>query len=133
MAKHDSDQANFSLGNLALQLIVKSSAVNIFLWLLFVVGVFLLVLTFTSKINPWASLVAFIAIVCWILDYLFGLLSKRSDLFQNSQTWLGYQKLLLGSKQTGLQELLPKTELLQPVIQKRTNSAKANIAKPKRK
>jgi len=122
---NSTEKAKFNLLGQTLQLVWRSSPVKIFLLFLSIVSVTCLVFTFRiDPIYPFIFFLLFFASVC---VYLFVLLPKRPELFQDCSTWLGYQRLMVGDKKTGLKEIPTNLQLYQPVIQSKTVFAKASI------
>lgn len=119
------EKAKLNLLGQTLQLIWKSSPVKIFL--LFLVIVSVTCLAFTFRIDPIYPFIFFSLCIASVCVYLFILLPKRPELFQDCSTWLGYQRLMIGDKKTGLKEIPTNLQLYQPVVQSKTTFAKANI------
>jgi len=129
--KDNSEQANLNFLNLGLQFITRSGAVKIFLYLTLLIA--LTCFVFSFKIPPLLAFFVFVVFIVWLFKYLFALLPERPELFQDSKTWLGHQRLLVGNKQKGLYQLPSQTQLVQPIIQRKAVSVKANIVPVKQK
>ncbi len=127
---HNGEGAGLNLLGQTIQLIWRGGATKVF------VHIFLIItfgtIIFSFRISPIITFILFIVISICILVYLAILLPRRPELFQDSQTWLGHQRLLIGNKQKGLYLPNPNESLFQPITQTKTISVKASITPPKK-
>ncbi len=127
---HNGEGAGLNLLGQTIEFIWRGGAIKVF------VQIFLIItfgtIIFSFRISPIIPFILFIVICIGVLVYLAILLPRRPELFQDSQTWLGHQRLLQGNKQKGLYLPNPNESLFQPITQRKTISAKANITTPKK-
>lgn len=125
--KDTSEKVNLNVLGQTLELIWKSGPVKTLFPFLCVFFVFCFVFSF--RINPLYSFILFSVFMVVLFLYLAVLLLKRPELFQDSKTWLGFQKMLYGDKQLGLKELPDDLKLYQPIMKKEAKPANAKIDK----
>lgn len=132
MSNHqNSEEAKLHILGQTLQLLWKSGATKVFVQILLIISFVSIVFSF--RIPPLIPflLIAFTAI--GILIYFAILLPQKPELFQDSKTWLGHQRLLVGNKKMGLYLSNPNETLFQPVTKTKTIDTRGNIIISKKK
>lgn len=127
---HNGEGVGLNLLGQTIQLVWRGGAIKVFIQIFLIITFGSVIFSFI--IPPIIPFILFVVTSLSLLIYLAILLPRRSELFHDSQTWLGHQRLLQGNKQKGLYLPNPKEILFQPITQTKTISAKATIVTPKK-
>ena len=127
--KEFGDKANLNLLGQTLELVWSSGPVKTIV--LFLGLFFIFCFAFSFKVDPLYPFVLLSICMVAMTLYLMFLLPKRPELFQDCKTWLGFQKILMGDKESGLKEVTSELRLYQPIVKTKNISAKAKIIKEK--
>ncbi len=97
-----------------LQFVSQSSGAKHFLYLLQIIGFFLVLFAFFGY--PLYAFCSFLVFCAGISGFMGYLAIYHKDMFREDKYWIQLQKIQLGNKTSGLMELPTQTEFYQPTI-----------------